>query len=42
MNDETFKEEIVRFNVDTEASVVEDDHRKGLLPVLMRFDSDFS
>ncbi|XP_064489796.1 small subunit processome component 20 homolog [Ornithodoros turicata] len=36
LDDKTFKSEIVLFSVDSESGVVQEDHRKELLPVLMR------
>ena len=36
LDDKSFKNEIVLFSIDPETTVIETDHRKGLLPVLMR------
>ena len=35
MDDKTFKNEIVLFSIDKEASVLQDDHRPEVLPVLI-------
>ena len=36
LDDKSFKNEIVVFSLDPETSVIQDEHRDGLLPVLMR------
>ena len=36
LEDKTFKNEIVAFNLDEETSVIRVEHRSDLLPVLMR------
>ena len=36
MNDKTFKEEIVLFNIDRQQTVVLEEHRDDMMPILMR------
>ena len=36
LEDKSFKNELVLFSVDEECTVVQADHRDGLMPVLMR------
>nr|CAD7579402.1 unnamed protein product [Timema californicum] len=37
IDDQTFRNELVAFKVDKEAEVVQDEHRSGLMPVIMRY-----
>lgn len=41
LNDDTFRDELARFVVDEEASVVADEHREQLMPILIGFVSFF-
>lgn len=41
MDDKTFKNEIVLFSVDKENSIIQEEHREGILPVLMAWVGSF-